>query len=234
MQAAPEGEILEDEVQQFIDVRYVGSIEACWRIFRFGMHKEWPNVVRLAVHLPNEQVCSHPLMRSYAFNIEQHLYMYRQILLQNSGLHPILCMLQGVIFREGEDLAAVLERQRNTTLLAFFELNRQDPNARTKLYHDIPSTYTLDNRTRKFHPRRRDDHPVGRMYHVNPAQGEVFYLRLLLTQVAGPTSHEDLYYFEVRIICSITFLSIATTLPIVMTCSLLHADVAIEKGLLIE
>lgn len=47
----------QDEIKQYLDARYVGSIEACWRIFRFAMHKEWPNVVRLQVHLPNQQVC---------------------------------------------------------------------------------------------------------------------------------------------------------------------------------
>ncbi|KAL5730296.1 hypothetical protein ACHQM5_003135 [Ranunculus cassubicifolius] len=41
-----------DEIQQYIDARYIGSPEAAYRILRNPMHEEWPNVVRLALHLP--------------------------------------------------------------------------------------------------------------------------------------------------------------------------------------
>lgn len=44
-----------DEIQQFLDGRYVSAIEACWRMFEFPMHGESPNVLRLALHLPNQQ-----------------------------------------------------------------------------------------------------------------------------------------------------------------------------------
>lgn len=44
-----------DEIQQYLDARFVGSNEACWRLFMFDVHREFPNVVRLQVHLPNQQ-----------------------------------------------------------------------------------------------------------------------------------------------------------------------------------
>jgi hypothetical protein len=34
-------------------------------------------------------------------------------------------------------------------------------------------------------------HAVGRLYHVSPAEGERFYLRLLLHHVTGATSSQD-------------------------------------------
>lgn len=34
------------------------------------------------------------------------------------------------------------------------------------------------------------------MYTVSPAAGELFYLRLLLTEFRGPTSFEDLWTFQ--------------------------------------
>ena len=37
------------------NARYVGSAEAVWRLFSFGIHDRDPAVVRLAVHLPNGQ-----------------------------------------------------------------------------------------------------------------------------------------------------------------------------------
>lgn len=35
--------------------RYISSVEACWRIFKFRLHSEEPSIVRLVVHLENEQ-----------------------------------------------------------------------------------------------------------------------------------------------------------------------------------
>jgi hypothetical protein len=48
------GETL-DEIKLYLDSRYVSASEATWRLFRFNMHEETPNVVWLAVHLENEQ-----------------------------------------------------------------------------------------------------------------------------------------------------------------------------------
>ena len=44
-----------DEVKEFLDTRYVGPPEACWRIFEFDMMGRSHSVVRLPVHLPNQQ-----------------------------------------------------------------------------------------------------------------------------------------------------------------------------------
>ena len=44
-----------DEVDEYRDARWIGSAEACWRIFGFNMHGHKPAVERLQLHLPNEQ-----------------------------------------------------------------------------------------------------------------------------------------------------------------------------------
>lgn len=41
-----------DEIQQYLDARYIGPPEAAWHLFRNPMHEEEPKVVRLALHLP--------------------------------------------------------------------------------------------------------------------------------------------------------------------------------------
>ena len=41
-----------DEIQLFIDSRYISAAEAVWRVFHFDIHRQVPNVVRLQVHLP--------------------------------------------------------------------------------------------------------------------------------------------------------------------------------------
>lgn len=45
-----------DEVKNYLDGRYVSASEAAWRIFSFRVHKEAPQVMRLALHLENQEV----------------------------------------------------------------------------------------------------------------------------------------------------------------------------------
>ena len=45
----------QDEVQQYLDARYISSCEALWRLYLFHMQEQVPNVVRLQVHLENQQ-----------------------------------------------------------------------------------------------------------------------------------------------------------------------------------
>ncbi|XP_026417496.1 uncharacterized protein LOC113312978 [Papaver somniferum] len=44
-----------DEIQQYIDARYIGPPEAVWRLLEYHFHEEYPVVQRLAVHLQNKQ-----------------------------------------------------------------------------------------------------------------------------------------------------------------------------------
>jgi hypothetical protein len=44
-----------DEIQQFVDARWICAPEALWRIFKFTLYKLYPSVERLQIHLPNHQ-----------------------------------------------------------------------------------------------------------------------------------------------------------------------------------
>lgn len=52
--ANPEDEII-NEVDEYLEGRYVSASEACWRILSLKMHGISHAVTRLPVHLPNEQ-----------------------------------------------------------------------------------------------------------------------------------------------------------------------------------
>ncbi|XP_073152120.1 uncharacterized protein [Henckelia pumila] len=54
-----------DEIQQYVDGRWIFPPEALWRIYSFEFSRMYPSVIRLQIHLPNEQ-----LIR---FNPEQSL-----------------------------------------------------------------------------------------------------------------------------------------------------------------
>ena len=43
-----------DEIKEYEDLRYVGSVEACWHIYGFEIHDRFPAVCALRVHLPEE------------------------------------------------------------------------------------------------------------------------------------------------------------------------------------
>ncbi|KAH8939712.1 hypothetical protein BDL97_15G050400 [Sphagnum fallax] len=45
----------QNEIQEYIDARYVSASKAVWRIFKMKLHGRFPAVHRLQVHLPNQQ-----------------------------------------------------------------------------------------------------------------------------------------------------------------------------------
>ncbi|KAI5381270.1 hypothetical protein KIW84_UN0875 [Lathyrus oleraceus] len=42
-----------DEIQQYVDARWICAPEALWKIFKFTLYKLYPSVERLQIHLPN-------------------------------------------------------------------------------------------------------------------------------------------------------------------------------------
>ncbi len=52
---APAQPRMRDEIKIYQDSRYVSASEASHRLYGFDLHKEHPNVIRLAVHLKGRQ-----------------------------------------------------------------------------------------------------------------------------------------------------------------------------------
>ena len=44
-----------DEIRNFIEARYVGPSETCWRILNKPLQDKSHSIIRLPIHLPNEQ-----------------------------------------------------------------------------------------------------------------------------------------------------------------------------------
>jgi hypothetical protein len=98
-----------------------------------------------------------------------------------------------IYYNPDDDINEVLDRATGkTALTAWFDANRQYPEAWNILYQDFPCTYVLVQKTKKWKPRERGEGAIGRMYFASPAQGERFYMRLILTSVPGAMSFEDL------------------------------------------
>ena len=45
-----------NEIKEYLDARYIGSVESCWHMFEFPMHALYPTVYRLPVHLEDQQM----------------------------------------------------------------------------------------------------------------------------------------------------------------------------------
>ncbi|KAH7665744.1 DNA helicase protein [Dioscorea alata] len=43
-----------DEIQNYLNCRYLSAYESCWRLFEFPLHHREPSVQRLLIHLPEE------------------------------------------------------------------------------------------------------------------------------------------------------------------------------------
>ncbi|GFY26458.1 ATP-dependent DNA helicase [Trichonephila clavipes] len=90
-----------------------------------------------------------------------------------------------------------------TTLTAFYSLCQDDLFAKTLLYSEVPKFYTWNASTKSFnvankvkavegHTNLYSSDALGRLYTVHPNNTECFYLRLLLINIRGPISFQDL------------------------------------------
>ncbi|CDF38639.1 unnamed protein product [Chondrus crispus] len=99
-----------------------------------------------------------------------------------------------VYFEEGREQEAALRPATGTKLTEWFKANEKYPSARHIRYHKFPRYFTWKTRTKSwtYDFSGTGANVVGRIYTVSPREGERYFLRLLLTQVPGATSFENL------------------------------------------
>nr|XP_042898738.1 uncharacterized protein LOC107440395 [Parasteatoda tepidariorum] len=159
-------ESVHDEVQHYEIGRYISSNEAVWRILGFPIHERHPTVVHLSVHLENGQ----------------RVYFTSENARERAQAPPV------------------------TTLTSFFSLCQNDDFAHTLLYNQLPKYYTWSASSKKWvrwksgqivsaNKGIKSSDAPGRVYTIHPNNSECFHLRLLLHEVHGPTSFNDLKTF---------------------------------------
>jgi hypothetical protein len=174
-----------DEVQNYLDGRYVSANGACHQLFAFILHGMHPNVYRLAVHLPNEHTTYFP----------EGTTVGESMMRNNSTTLTGWCDFNRKAKSEYAAIATFVRNSRTPPL----------PTALTTLYPDYPEITMWSKSKKAWHlwkraaGRRgasRNNHvtlgTVGHMYFVQPLEGERYYLRVLLTHVARATCFEDL------------------------------------------
>ena len=96
---------------------------------------------------------------------------------------------QMVMFNE-ENPEEAVSIPKDTTLFAWFKLNKIDPSAKGLMYHEIPEHYVWKQNHQWA--ARKQKRCIGHMYTTNPSQGERHYLHILLHHIPGTTSFADL------------------------------------------
>jgi hypothetical protein len=176
-----------DEVQNYLDGRYVSASEACHRLFAFNLHNMHPNVYRLAVHLPNEQTSYFPKGT-----------MVREAMMHNNSTTltgwcdfnrnaKSECAVVATLARNNNDPAPPLPAALTTLYLDSLEI---------AVWNKSKKAWHLRKRAMGRRGAGRNNHvtlrTVGRMYFVQPSEGKRYYLRVLLTHIAGATCFKDL------------------------------------------
>nr|GEW70121.1 DNA helicase [Tanacetum cinerariifolium] len=145
-----------DEIQNFVDGRYICPYEAFWRIFKFEIHCRHPDVQILCVHLQNMQVTT---------------------------------------FRDRQPLEVIAsdDGKKKTPLTEWLEYNKFYTDGRGFTYLDFPKHCVWYPNSKTWRPRQRQGQgSIGRLAHVHPSAGELFYFRMLLCHQKGCQSFEDI------------------------------------------
>jgi hypothetical protein len=104
---------------------------------------------------------------------------------------------QQIFFQEGDEEAALRRNAtRKTALVNYFELNRTDNFAKTLKYAEIPLHYTLKADNTWNRRVRNSPNVIGRIVAVSPRDIERYHLRILLLNVPGSASFEDMRTFN--------------------------------------
>nr|XP_040258798.1 uncharacterized protein LOC109744994 [Aegilops tauschii subsp. strangulata] len=105
-----------------------------------------------------------------------------------------------VAFNEQAHLTDVVasEKASKSMLAEYFKANQNHPWARNILYKDFPGRFTWQ-KGKKYWKERVERYQIGRIVSANPAEGERYYLRVLLNHVAGKSSYEDLLTVDGRL-----------------------------------
>jgi hypothetical protein len=105
---------------------------------------------------------------------------------------PVHQPLQNIVcLHKGTKLNSIAKdpRSQKTKLTEWFEANKLYEDARKLTYCEFPQEWTWDEKNRKWIKRQRN-FKIGRLYYVNPIEGECFYLRMLLMIVRGAKDYK--------------------------------------------
>ncbi len=129
--------------------------------------------------------------RTFKFPIQGHGPVVTRLAIHLENNHS-------VVYNPNENnIQEILNRNLDTTLMAWFKLNNEDASAIQYLYTQIPNYYTFNKELRRWTKRRTPDLKlVTRIYGVHAKDKERFALRLLLNSIPGALSFQSLKVYN--------------------------------------
>ena len=139
------------------------------------MEERVPNVIRLQLHLPNQQ--------QVYFQEGQEVEA-----LQNQRNQRTMI----TSYFETVHMENILPLQHQE--IGLNENGQLYPTANALTYQDFPTFYSWNTTDKQWNRRRRPhrSNAIGRMFTTSPTAGELFYLRILLTKRFGHDSFDSL------------------------------------------
>jgi hypothetical protein len=115
---------------------------------------------------------------------------WRIFTFETNEIHPTVQALpihlengQRIAFQEGDQLLAVQGGPPDTQLTMWFHYNlTKDPTEPPQLYPNFPQDHVWNRQCKVWTRRKRTERfpTIGRVHHVHPTMGELYYLRLIL------------------------------------------------------
>ncbi|MEM6781237.1 MAG: hypothetical protein AAF569_05190, partial [Pseudomonadota bacterium] len=161
----------------YVDKRYVSSMEAAWRLLNFEVEKKFPSILPLPIHLENQ---NQVLINCDAEWCKEAL----ENKVKNSESTPLTEYFKNNAQEIKQPLTkAQLGQHEDGTIKA------KGPDI---LYGNYPKYYAWDHKKKQWKRRKNKTFQIGRLHTVHKGANERFYLRLLLNHVSGSTSYKDL------------------------------------------
>ena len=107
---------------------------------------------------------------------------------------PVYLPLMNIIkIKANTKLTSITTNPNNTKtmLTEYFNTNKEYEEARELTYCEFPHKWLWDEKNKKW-KKRHHGFKIRRLYYVNPAEGERYYLRILLMIVKGAESYEQI------------------------------------------
>ena len=152
-----------DEIKDFIETRYVGPVEAAYRILNKSLQEKSNVVKRLPVHLPNQQTITIDDNPNEDNNTDAMI---------SAALQKSSMLIEYFALNERDPEA---RQYLYTEIPLFYKFEKNKETGRLQ-----------------WEKRKNHCNVIARMYSVNPSNPELFHLRLLLLHVKGATSFEKL------------------------------------------
>lgn len=157
-----------DEIEDYVETRYIGSPEAAWRLLKNMLHFKSHSIQRLSVHKEDEKTVIYE-----EGNEEEAL----------ASADEKITTLE----------AFFVENQRSRE-----ERNGLPPDpgdehdSRNLLYAEMPLHFVFNSKKGWSRRQKNAGKTLGRMYFVSPKDTERYYLRMLLLHRKGANSFTDL------------------------------------------